>query len=372
MPLKQRLLEIALGEVGTHALILLDAEGRIVAWLAGAERLLGYKAEEIIGKNVSILFTPEDLEKDLSNWEINTARGSGESEDDRWQMRKDGGRIWVSGTLTALRDEEGKIAGFAKVVRNRTDQKLELETLEGRIAALRQAEQRKNNFIATLAHELRNPLAAITSATQLLSKCEPPTPEMALATGIVGRQVEFMGRMVNDLLEVARMAAGKVELRLERVVLQEVIQEAIEACQPNIDVETHELLPLMPAVAIQMEGDRLRLRQVFVNLIENAVKYTRFGGTIWIKATTEGRAAVVRVQDTGVGISPEVMPHIFTLFTQADVGRQSQGGLGIGLSVVKDIVAMHGGSVQATSDGLGKGSEFTVRLPLMREKGERG
>lgn len=359
-----RLLELALNEVGTHALILIDPNGVIVGWLAGAERVFGYQSEEIIGQNVSVLFTPEDLQKDLSSWELKTASGSAESEDDRWQLRKDGGRFWASGTLTALHDEQGRLVGFVKIVRNRTDQKAQLEAVESRVAAFQQAEQRKNNFISTLAHELRNPLAVVSNATQLLEQFPPASPDMSLALGMIRRQAEFMGRMIDDMLDMARTAQGKVELHLERVVLQEIIGQAIETSRPSIDERTQRLQQLLPTVPIYLDADPVRLRQVFVNLIDNAAKYMQHGGRIWIKATTEGDEAVVRVQDTGVGIAPEVMPHIFDLFTQAEFASRPQGGLGIGLSVVKDTVTLHGGSVQVASDGLGRGSEFTVRLPL--------
>jgi two-component system CheB/CheR fusion protein len=362
--LASRLLEVAMGQVDTHAVILLDSNGVIVGWLAGAERLFGYEPDEIIGQNGSVLFTPEDLEKDLFTWEHQTARASGESEDDRWQVRKDGGRIWVSGTLAVLRDERGELLGFAKVMRNQMDQKSQVETLESRIATLEQSEQRKNAFISTLAHELRNPLSALSNAAYLLKGCESASPEMALAVGMVRRQVEFLGRMVEDLLEVARTAAGKVEIHKERVVLQEILQQAVETCRPSHDERTQVLHLLLPEAPIRLDADPTRLRQVFINLVQNAAKYTEYGGTIGIRATVEGDVAVVRVQDTGVGIPPEVMPHIFDLFTQAEFASRSQGGLGIGLSVVKDYVALHGGTVQVASDGLGKGSEFTVRLPL--------
>jgi signal transduction histidine kinase len=170
--------------------------------------------------------------------------------------------------------------------------------------------------------------------------------------------------VIDDLLEVSRSAAGKVQLHVERVVLQEIIKQAIEACRPSIDRQTQVLNQLMPNVPIYLQADAVRLRQIFVNLIDNAGKYTQHGGTIWVKATTEGEEAVVRVQDTGIGITPEMMPHIFDLFTQVEFSDGAKSGLGIGLSVVKDTVTLHGGSVQATSNGLGKGSEFTVRLPL--------
>ncbi|HVT83457.1 MAG TPA: PAS domain-containing sensor histidine kinase [Phycisphaerae bacterium] len=357
------LLDIALRSVGTHALILLDPAGVIIGWFGGAQRIFGYTADEARGKNIAIIFTPEDLQRDIPAWELSTANTAPESEDDRWQLRKDGGRIWVSGTLTALRDEAGALLGFAKIIRNRTDQKIQFETLEAQIDSFQHADQRKNDFIATLAHELRNPLTAITTAVQLLTRGERASADNAFAVGIVRRQVDFMGQMINDLLDVARNAAGKVELRKERVVLQEIVRHAIEVCQPKIDQHTHEIFPLLPEPPIHLNADPVRLRQVFVNLIENAVKYTQYGGTIWIKGSAEAEEAVVRVQDNGIGIDPQFMPHIFNLFAQANLAP-TPGGLGIGLSVVKKIVSMHGGTVQAYSDGIGKGAEYVVRLPL--------
>ncbi len=362
--LASRLLEMAMDQVGTHAVILLDPSGVIVGWMAGSERLLGHATEEIIGRSASVLFIPEDLEKDLAAWEQQTASASGESEDDRWQLRKDGGRIWVSGTLTALRDERGELLGFVKIVRNQTDQKSLVETLEGRISALQQADHRKNVFISTLAHELRNPLSALSNATHLLKRYESASSEMSFMASMLRRQVEFMGRMVDDLLEMARTAAGKVQLNKERVVLQDVIHQAVETCRPALNGRMQSLQMLLPEVPIPLHADPTRLRQVFINLVQNAGKFTGDGGTIWIKATVEGDEAVVRMQDTGIGISPDIMPHIFDLFTQAESAGRPESGLGIGLSVVKDYTALHGGTVQAASDGLGKGSEFTVRLPL--------
>jgi signal transduction histidine kinase len=198
----------------------------------------------------------------------------------------------------------------------------------------------------------------------LLAQEEASKEDVEFAAGTIRRQVEFMRRMIDDLLEVARAAAGKIDLHRQRLVLQDIIAKAIETCRPTINQRTHELHQLLPDVPIELNADPTRLTQVFMNLIENAGKYTEYGGTIWVKVTTEGDEAVVRVQDNGVGISPDIMPHIFDLFTQAEMTSRTRSGLGIGLSVVKDAVALHGGSVQATSNGLGKGSEFTVRLPL--------
>ena len=359
-----RLLDLTLQQSESHAVVLLDAQGVIVGWLGAAERLFGYSADEIIGQPAHVLFTPEDRAGDLSLWELKTAEGSGESEDDRWQLRKDGGRIWVNGTLTALRDEQGRLLGFAKVMRNRTDMKSQIETLESRVSSLQTNANRKNNFISTLAHELRNPLNAMATAEQLLSTDTTASPDVKFASGIIRRQVEFMRRMIDDLLDVFRSAIGRVELHKKRIALQDVVRQSIETCRPAIEERAHSLHESMPDVPVHLDGDPVRLHQVFVNLITNAAKYTRDGGRIWIKAATEGDDAVIRVQDTGIGIPPDVMPHIFELFTQAEFDTRRQGGLGIGLAVVKETVELHGGSVQAVSDGEGKGSEFTVRLPL--------
>lgn len=361
--LSNRLLSAALAQVGTHALILLDADGIVVDWLAGAERLFRYRPEEIVGQNISVLFTPEDLKNDLSNWEQKTAISAGESEDDRWQMRKDGGRIFVSGTLTALRDDDGEVIGFAKIMRDRTDQKFQVEALESRITAMKKSAERKEQFISTLGHELRNPLAAISYATHALKKWESDSPDMARTLELIHREITFMQRMIGDLLDAARFSAGKIRLRQEDVVMQEVIEAAGQTCRPSLDAKTQRLEQLLPEVPIHVQADPVRLQQVFVNLIDNASKFSEPGKRIWVTLTIEGDEAVTRVKDNGAGIPPEVMPHIFELFTQAETATPHEG-LGIGLSVVKDTVALHGGTVQATSDGEGRGSEFTVRLPI--------
>src|SRR3954469_3584007 len=254
------LLELAVQQVGSQALVLLDPAGDIIAWHAGAERLFGYAADEIVGQNSSRLFVPEDLKKDLPNWELETAAASGESEDDRWQVRKDGGRIWTSGTLTALRDDRGTLLGFAKIMRNRTDEKSQVETLEARARAAEREQQRKNELIATLAHEVRSPLSALANAAMLLKAHELSCPEIAATADIVSRQVDFMTHMADDLLAVARNAAGKAVLQTEEVILQEIIDFAVESCRSAIDLRNQSLQRLLPDVAINLVADPLRLR----------------------------------------------------------------------------------------------------------------
>jgi signal transduction histidine kinase len=216
-----------------------------------------------------------------------------------------------------------------------------------------------------LAHEIRNPLAAVTSALELLDQVGSQNDESVFARSSIRRQLDFMQRLVEDLLEITRIGMGKVQLQKQLLPLNEVILAAVETCRPAIDDRTHDFEVVMPGKEIMVEADPARLQQVFVNLIHNAVKYTEYGGQIWVKVSVEGQDAVVKVEDTGIGISPEMLPQIFNLFTQSEFGgSQKSSGLGIGLSVVQDLVSLHGGTVQVRSDGIGKGSEFTVRLPL--------
>jgi PAS domain S-box-containing protein len=364
-PTIEELLRLLLEQGKDHAIILMDAQERIVGWLGGAEEIFGYAAEEMIGRSASHIFTPEDRERGLADHEFAVARKDGRAEDDRWQLRKDGTRIWANGVLIALRDASGAVAGFGKILRDRTDVRGQIETLENRAAALLQADERKNLFLATLAHELRNPLAPLANAVYLLRQVRPGDPDLAYPVKLIERQVEFLRRLVDDLLDVTRIGRGKLQLQLGPVHLQEALRRAAEACRPASEERRHRLELLLPGVPITLEGDADRLHQVFVNLLNNAIKYTPEGGRVWLKMTVEGAEAVVRVEDTGVGIAPEMLPRIFEMFTQeASSASWSGGGLGIGLALVRDLVALHGGVVQVRSEGKGKGSEFTVRLPL--------
>ena len=354
---------LLLEQLQVHALITLDVNGTIVGWFGGAERILGYTAEEAIGQNISIIFTQEDLEKGASALELEMAKSSGEAEDDRWQVRKDGGKIWVSGAASPLKDADGQLVGYAKVLRNRTDSKTHIEALEKGLKNLEEANERKNSFISRLAHDLRNPLSSIATATGLIETVHADSLTEKRPFDVVRRQIAFMDQMISDLMEATRVSAGKVELHKQHLVLQELLRQAVEVCSPSAKEQMHDLQVLVPEAPIRVLVDPTRMLQVFVNLIANAIKYTPRNGTIWVKSTIDGEDIVVKVQDTGIGIAPELMPNIFDLFTQAESGTGAQGGLGIGLSVVKEIVTLHDGTVQALSDGIGKGSQFIVRFP---------
>jgi len=360
----ERLLKLLWEQATEHALILLDPYGTITHWLGAAEMVFGYPPNEVLGRRHSMLFAPEDVQAGASDKELAIAVTGVPAEDDRWMLRQDGSRFWAIGVLQAIRDADGTLLGFGKILRNRTDVKGQIEHLENEVSSLHRGEERKNSFVSTLSHELRNFLAAISNAAQLLSVASPQgSEETRLAVSIITRQIDAMTRLVDDLLDMTRISSGKVKLHLSEISLLEILHAAVDACRPMLDDRTHSLHLHLGEVPVTVNADPVRLQQVFVNLIQNAAKYTEYGGTIWVKLLLEGQDAVVKVEDDGIGISPDLLPRIFDLFTQAEF-TGDKSGLGIGLSVVRDITQLHGGTVTVRSDGVGKGSEFTVRLPL--------
>ena len=238
----------------------------------------------------------------------------------------------------------------------------ELETARDAIAA---SAQRKDEFLAMLAHELRNPLAPIRNALHLLGETTVPEQERASLRAMMKRQVDHMVRLVDDLVEVSRLSRGTIELRRDVVELADVLRNAIDLSRPLIDTGRHALHLDLPDGALPVDADPVRLAQVFGNLLNNAAKYARSGGEIRVRARREGGEVVVSVRDRGIGIEPDVLPHVFELFTQGRrEAHRAQDGLGIGLTLVRSLVEMHGGTVTAHSEGRGRGAEFTVRLPL--------
>jgi signal transduction histidine kinase/CheY-like chemotaxis protein len=230
--------------------------------------------------------------------------------------------------------------------------------------ALRLADRRKDEFLATLGHELRNPLAPLLTALQLLKATGGQAPTIARTTMIMERQISHLVRLVNDLLEVSRITRGLLRVEREPVDLADVIQSAVDTSRPLIDAAGHTLDVSLPAEPVTVHGDAVRLTQVVANLLTNAAKYTNAGGQLWIRVRKEGKTAVISVRDNGIGIAPDQLASVFEMFTQVDrSSRLAQGGLGIGLTLVRSLVALHGGDVRAYSGGAGTGSEFIVELP---------
>jgi signal transduction histidine kinase/ActR/RegA family two-component response regulator len=243
----------------------------------------------------------------------------------------------------------------------------------GLISQLRAADRRKDEFLATLAHELRNPLAPIRNSLHLLRLAGGSGEGAERVYEMMERQVGQMVRLVDDLLEVSRISRGKIGLRKERIDLAAVVASAVETSRPLIEAARHRLSLALPTPPLILEADPMRLAQVIANLLNNAAKYTEEGGQIWLSAKREGNEAVVSVRDNGLGIRPDMLPRVFDLFAQADRTIQhSQGGMGIGLTLVRSLVQMHGGRVEAKSEGPGRGSEFVMHLPLKAEHRPEG
>ena len=229
-------------------------------------------------------------------------------------------------------------------------------------------DRRKNEFLAMLAHELRNPLAPIRSAAQILRMLETQDSDILWASDVIGRQVDHMVRLVDDLLDISRITGGKIQLRIETVDAAVAVERAVETSRPLIDSRNHQLSVGLPAYPILVKADLVRISQVLSNLLNNAAKYTQDGGRIALDVAQESGDVIFRISDNGMGITPEMIPRIFELFTQVDRSiERSQGGLGVGLTLVRQLVEMHGGSVAVHSEGPDCGSEFIVRLPAVAE-----
>ena len=360
------LLNVWMETVRDYAIFLVDLTGKVASWNVGAEHILGYQESEVIGMSLSVFFTPEDLERDVPKWEMDQALANGRASDDRWHVRKDGTRFWCSGLLMAARDAQGSLRGFVKVMRDLTERKKMEEQLRTRAEELLEADQRKNEFLAMLSHELRNPLAPILTSLYILKEKGPSEdPLFQQSRAMIERQVLNLKRMIDDLLDVSRVALNRIHLKRETVDLKVIAERAAEDVQPLMKERGHDLVVTPGSPPISLLADPVRLEQVIVNLLTNSAKFTDPGGTVWLTTEREGDQAVIRVRDTGIGIAPEMLNRAFDLFAQADQGLdRSRGGLGIGLTLTRNLIALHGGTIEARSDGERKGSEFIVRLPI--------
>jgi PAS domain S-box-containing protein len=354
----------AVVEGSDDAIITKDLDGVITSWNKSAERLFGYTAEEAVGRSVTLLIPPDRLHEEP---QILSRLRRGERVDhyETLRVRKDGELLDISLTISPVKNASGRIVGISKIARDITERRRVEKALRESEEALRAADDRKNEFLATLAHELRNPLAPIRNSLNILRMTSTDDPSVARVQEMLERQVNHMSTLVDDLLDIARITSGKIDLRTEPVEIAAVVRSAVELSKPLIDSGKHQLAATLPADAITIEGDAIRLTQIVANLLNNAAKYMEPGGQIWLTVGTEGAEAVISVRDTGIGIAADMLPQVFEMFTQVERdGKHTQGGLGIGLALAKKLVEMHGGRIEGRSDGIGQGSEFAIRLPL--------
>ncbi len=355
----ERMHRLTLDSIRGHAILTMDISGTITSVNAGATGVLGYRDSELLGQASKIIFTAGDQEAGVPQREMQTAKRRGIAEDERWHVRKDGSQFWGSGLVAPLLDESEILRGYTKVVRDMTEWKQAEE-------ALREADRRKDEFLAMLAHELRNPLSSIQNAAQLVRHASLPPERSAWAKDVILNQVKHLARLVDDLLDVARITRGKIRLRTEQVDLSEVLRRASDVAQPLIESRQQTYATEISIDSLMVKGDSTRLEQVFTNLLTNASKYTDSGGQIALTARRDGGSLVVQIADNGVGISEEMLPRVFDLFAQVDNSLdRSQGGLGIGLTISQRLVQLHGGTIEVASGGSGQGSVFTIRLPAL-------
>lgn len=344
--------------VKDYAIFMLDTSGHVVSWNAGARRFKGYEATEIIGRHFSVFYPPEAQATGWPDEELRMARRDGRFQDEGWRIRKDGTRFWASVVITALHDASGTLRGFAKVTRDMTDQR--------RVSSLEDEGRRISTFLAMLGHELRNPLAPISNALALMAREKLESRTLRLAQDTISRQLKQLVRLVDDLLDVGRITSGKIRLEAKPVDLKWVVLESVEAMTPAATDKGQRLQTEIEETPLWITGDRARMIQVLSNLLGNAIKFTPAGGHVWVQAHRDGQRAVLSVRDDGPGIPPQDIQRVFNLFEQGeqDIARL-QGGLGLGLSLVQQLVGLHGGDVAAYSKGVpGEGSEFVIRLPL--------
>ena len=354
----------AIVDSSDDAIVAKTLDGNITSWNGAAERMFGYSADEVLGRHISLIVPEERRTEDT---EVLERIRKGEKIDHFETVRqaKDGSKIDVSVSISPVRDGAGKLVGISTIARDLSERKRSERERQQFIDQIQSDNKAKDEFLALLGHELRNPLAAIASAGQLLAIARN-LEDVARPQIVIARQVAHLARLVDDLLDVARVRAGKITLDKRPVQLSDAVEHALDVLRSGMRPAWHVIEVDCGDIAVQ--ADPVRLEQIILNLLTNAVKYTPAGRRIRVTARLENGLGALKVQDEGVGIAPSSLPRIFGLFVQGEwTVDRAEGGLGIGLTLVRTLTELHGGSVEAFSEGPGRGSVFTVRLPLAEQ-----
>ena len=357
-------LKLFLEQVSDYAIFVVGPDLQAKSWNQGVEKLLGHSEEEFIGGDITTLLAGQGHGNNEVFKEIfHIAREQGECTTDRWIYRKDGEQFWASGVTTAVFGDSGELLGYHKVLRDLTPRKIAEDQQKRLASELSESDRNKTVFLAMLAHELRNPLAPIKSAMELLAVSDLDEDKQE-TIAIANRQVDLLVRMVDDLLDISRISRGRLEVKSQPLNVVDAIDDAVVHWKPLLSEKSQSLVITGPKSPLFVSGDAARLTQVFSNLLSNASRYSPVGASISLTYGWEGDDIFIAVRDQGEGIAAEDQEQIFEMFSQSlrSIEQGSQG-LGIGLSVVKSIVGLHGGSVSVESEGRGKGSIFTVRIP---------
>jgi PAS domain S-box-containing protein len=380
-PQSEELLHLIIENVREYAIFAQDAGGVIVSWNPGVESLLDYGEKEFVGKHVSVIFTAEDARNGEVEKQMGEAAVVGRAIDRKWHVRRDGSRVWTNGLLMPLNDGDGKLQGFARIIRDDTEQKRYEDEREEMLArereacrraeSLRQEVERANrsrdDFLALLAHELRSPLNAILGWVRMLRTGITDKEQATKALEVIERNAESQNRLIEDIFDASRISSGKLHLNEQSVSLAETISSTVESIRPAANAKNISLeIALDAAESANVLGDPDRLRQIVANLLSNAVKFTHEGGRISVRLECSESTACFVVEDNGQGIGAELLPHVFDRYAQANKdSTRGKAGLGLGLPLVRKLVERHGGEITAESAGEGRGAAFTVKLPLI-------
>ncbi|HYW18134.1 MAG TPA: ATP-binding protein [Nodularia sp. (in: cyanobacteria)] len=395
--------------VTNYAIFMLDPNGNFTSWNIGAERILGYQEAEVIGQPFERIFSPEAIERGQPQQVLKKAVTEGFSKENRWHLRKDGKFFWAHCVITPLRDENGNLRGFSKIMQDITERKQveeEKEQLllreqaaravsEAAQSAAEAANRSKDEFLAIVSHELRTPMTAIIGWAGMLQTGALDEAKVTLALEIIERNANLQMQLIEDLLDISRIVRGELSLSIDWVDLVEVITAAIEVVQSLADAKSIQIETILDTSIEKISGDSDRLQQVVLNILTNAIKFTPNNGRVKVRLSNEvgnrewacrerSRTGVgvgkefsqpsipnyvqIQVSDTGKGISADFLPHVFERFCQADSSHtRSDKGLGLGLAIARHVVELHGGTIQAQSQGIGQGATFTVKLPILEE-----
>jgi PAS domain S-box-containing protein len=364
--------EARLGGILRHSpagIIQTDAAGRLIMVNPRWCEMLGYPEAEMVGRNILEITHASYLGATAEAFD-RLAAGGPDFQSEEVYSRKDGSLLSAQSNVAAIRSPAGEFLGIIAVILDISKQLRSKEKLRQLAAELAEADRRKDLFLATLAHELRNPLAPLCNGLQVMKRSLDNSPALEKVRAMMDRQLTQLVRLVDDLLDVSRITQGKLDLRKERIDLRTVVDAAVETCRPVIEQAGHELAVVMPDAPVFVDGDAARLSQVMSNLLNNATKYTHRGGSIRLVVSRQRGMAQVSVKDNGIGIPPAMLDKVFGMFTQVDGPlEKTTGGLGIGLSLVKGLLEMHNGTIEAKSAGKAMGSEFVFLLPLAMDAG---
>jgi PAS domain S-box-containing protein len=381
----RELFRLLVESVKDYAIFMLDPEGNIATWNEGAHRIKGYTPDEIIGRHFSTFYSEEDIRNRKPDRELEIAIRDGSVEDEGWRLRKDGTRFWANVVITAVFDESGTLRGFAKVTRDITERKQaeelrnslieqrearlhaeeERRRVEASFLAAQEANRSKDEFLMTLSHELRTPMTAILGWARLLPTLQPQDEMFKDAVASIARSAKLQAQLIDEVLDVSRIMSGKLRLAPENVDAEKLIRASVAGVRAMADARSITLTLNAEPNLGTFVADPTRLQQIIWNLLTNALKFTPIGGKVDVNVRRTASHIEFSVTDSGEGIDPHFLPHVFEPFVQAENPRSRvHGGLGLGLSIVRYLVEAHGGTVSAESAGRGLGSKFSVWLPI--------